>query len=86
MPGTLSAREGQGVTNLGSIGELVGCEIDLAKGTLSYQLPQGVVPDMFEVLVRELATGEGNLAWAIGRSGGENGETAARQDRVSLKL
>lgn len=28
-------------------------EIDLAKGTLPYQLPQGIVPDALEVLVRE---------------------------------
>lgn len=28
-----------GKTNLGAIREFVGCEIDLAKGTLPYKLP-----------------------------------------------
>lgn len=38
----------------------MGSEINLAKGTFSYQLSQGIVSDMFEVLVRELAV-EGDL-------------------------
>ena len=42
-------------TNLGSIGELVVGEIDLSKGAFSYELPQGIVADIFEVLVGKLA-------------------------------
>lgn len=51
-------KRGGVVTNLGAIGELVGGEINLAEGTFSYQLSQGIVSDMFEVLVREFAVGE----------------------------
>lgn len=40
---------------LGSIGELVRCEIDSAKGSLAYEATQGVVADRAQVFRRELS-------------------------------
>lgn len=41
--------------HLGAIGEFVGCEVHLAKGTLPYQLPQVVIAHILQVLVGKLA-------------------------------
>lgn len=39
--------------NLGSIGELVGCQVDLAEGAFADQAAKRVVADRLEVLVGE---------------------------------
>lgn len=33
----------------------MGCEVDLPKGTLSYQLPESIVPHVLKIMIRELA-------------------------------
>ena len=64
----------------------MGCEVDLAKGTLSYQLPQAIVAHILQVLVGKLAAAHIALAirhprWQ--REGGRGGQEEAAYSRSS---
>ena len=61
--GPAGSKEDQEVgTNLGAIREFVVREVHLAEGTLSYQPSQRVVPDVFEIFIREFTVRDGGLA------------------------